>query len=56
VNALAQDEIVVPDSSDDTVDFSTHLYTIRLAEPTAESGQGKVRCPPPHDVAAGTGR
>jgi hypothetical protein len=45
-------EIVVPDSSDDTVDFSTHLYTIRLAEPTAESGQGKVSSPAPAPAPA----
>jgi len=40
VNALTEGELVFPDSSDDTVDFSSKLYAIRLAEPTAEGGQG----------------
>jgi len=47
VDAVTQGEIVVRDSSDDTVDFSTHLYAIRLAEPTAEGGQGTASSPTP---------
>ncbi|HUA05022.1 MAG TPA: hypothetical protein VMB27_14055 [Solirubrobacteraceae bacterium] len=52
VDALTQGEIVVPDSTDDTVDFSTHLYAIRLAEPTAEDGQGSAPSPAPAPAPA----
>lgn len=40
VNALSEGELVFPDSSDDTVDFSTKLYAIKLAEPSAQGGHG----------------
>ena len=52
VDAVTQGEIVVPDSTDDTVDFSTHLYAIRLAEPTAEGGQGTASSPTPAPAPA----
>ncbi len=47
LNAIAEGELVFPDSSDDTVDFSTKLYAIRLAEPSAEGSHGTASTPPP---------
>jgi hypothetical protein len=52
VDAVTQGEIVVPDSTDDSVDFSTHLYAIRLAEPTAEGGRGTASSPTPAPAPA----
>jgi len=47
VDALTQGEIVVPEDPDSSVDFTTKLGAIRLAEPTAEGGQGTASSPTP---------
>jgi hypothetical protein len=47
VNALTEGELVFPEDPDSTVDFSSHLGAIRLAEPTAEGGQGTASTPVP---------
>ena len=47
VDALTRGEIVVPEDPDSSVDFTTTLGAIRLAEPTAEGGQGTASSPTP---------
>ena len=52
VNALTEGELVFPEDPDSTVDFSSHLGAIRLAEPTAEGGQGTASTPVPAPAPA----
>lgn len=52
LNAIGDGELVFPDGSDDTIEFSTKLYAIRLAEPSAKGGQGTTPTPVPAPATA----
>jgi hypothetical protein len=55
LRAIADGELVFPDSSNDTVDYSTKLYAIRLAEPAAKGDQGTASTPAPAPSPAPAG-
>ncbi len=52
LDAVADGEIVFPDGADDTIEFSTKLYAIKLAEPATAGGHRTASTPSPATATA----